>query len=112
MTEQSNAVFPRARAVFQWGAVSGAPAEFVATLFEGLEWTVGLRCDALPGLIVGALLWDQQQAQIKPSDIYWDPKLSWNQTTRETLLLKATNALRRQLALGPHPATGRYPGAE
>ena len=85
----------------------GEPAEFEVALYStnGVE----LSASQFYAGIVSGLEWSDEHQAIRSGSGYWDSRF---QSDKTHLLLKATNALRRQLGLPAHSATGRFPGTE
>ncbi len=100
----------RARAVFSWEPPEGPLAEFTATLYS--TRAVALTVPGpLSGLVVG-LEWSEENQAIISSGGFWSSTLGWDTKVKQHLLLKGTNALRRELGLPPHSMTAAWPGTE
>lgn len=114
MTSKTDQPDVRATATFSWAPPDAPPGtkpvEFTATLYDTA--VVGVSGPAPYNGLTTPLQWDEGRQAIVRTSGYWDHKLGWDDRTTDHFSLKATNALRRQLGLGPHPATPNFPGAE
>lgn len=97
-----------AQAQFIWTPPEGGePGNFTVALYS----TGGVELSA-PGAYNGVVMgleWSDKHQAIVSGGGFWSPKFS---SSKEHLLLKATNALRHVLGLPQHAATSQYPGSE
>ena len=104
----------RARATFLWTPPAGhpgiEPGQFIMTLYDNDVVDLDLPAE-LRGIVFG-LQWSTDHQAISSGGGFWDHKRDWPLEVRDHLLLRASNALRRELALRPHPATPNFPGTE
>lgn len=105
-----NQPMPKASARFNWSVPGDADVEFVVALYS--NGTVSLSAPAPYVGLVTSLEWSDENDAIVDSSGYWSARHVQDLRTRKHLLLKATNALRRELGLPPHPMTPDWPGAE
>jgi hypothetical protein len=98
----------RARASCLWAPTGSTPVPFEVDLWS--NGTVNLTGEAPFGAAVTGSTWAPEFQAIAERSGYWGTSVPVE--AQSHLLLKATNALRRELALGAHPSTGAFPGSE
>lgn len=103
----------RAHARFRWsapGRTEGETYAMSATLYASGRVELSVP-PALDG-IVDMLEWSTEDDCIRQGSGTHVTKEGWTDAMRDHLKLKASNALRKALGLGSHPATTRYPDTE
>lgn len=109
MSATMNEAVALAQARFTWAPPEGGEVgDFTATLYSAGAVELSAPGTTYNGVVMG-LAWSEENQAIVTGHGFWSHNFKSN---KDHLLLKATNALRQQLGLPPHSATGRYPGTE
>ena len=95
---------------FIWTPPDGQPTEFVVTLYS--TNVVGFRAPGSLNGLVMPLEWSDERQAIISGGGFWKSDLNWDAYTKNHLMLKATNALRKALGLPLHSMTASWPGTE
>jgi len=109
----------RADARFTW-APPGTPAATQGSSVTPMDLAVALYSNQTVNLtaikpyadIVTGLEWEDGSDAITSAGASWSSGATWEDNAKQHLLLKATNALRRQMGLPLDPRTPEWPGSE